>query len=128
MNRKNFIKLAIGGLATFSASVAYFYLRDVKYNPGLAEPTSLKAIWDSKQIREIGKQYLSQMPDEKNKRTLVELLSKDLNNNNNVVSISLVNAKIKQDFETRNTVIVNGWILSVTEARQCALFFIQNNQ
>lgn len=28
--------------------------------------------------------------------------------------------RIKNDFEKGNTVEINGWILSVTEARQCA--------
>jgi hypothetical protein len=30
--------------------------------------------------------------------------------------------QIKNDFITGNMVMVDGWILSVTEARQCALF------
>jgi hypothetical protein len=30
--------------------------------------------------------------------------------------------KTKDDFEQGHTVVVNGWILSQTEARQCALF------
>jgi len=35
--------------------------------------------------------------------------------------------KVKQDFETGNTVLVKGWVLSVTEARQCALFSLANS-
>ena len=30
--------------------------------------------------------------------------------------------KIKTDFETGNIVLVDGWVLSISEARQCALF------
>jgi len=30
--------------------------------------------------------------------------------------------KIQQDFQQDKTVVVDGWVLSRTEARQCALF------
>jgi hypothetical protein len=33
-----------------------------------------------------------------------------------------VGERIRRDFERGDTVVVDGWILSVTEARQCALF------
>jgi hypothetical protein len=35
--------------------------------------------------------------------------------------------KVKQDFESGNTVLVKGWVLSVTEARQCALYSLMNS-
>ena len=38
---------------------------------------------------------------------------------------ALLNQKIQQDFEAGRTVVVNGWVLSQTEARQCALFSSQ---
>jgi len=31
-------------------------------------------------------------------------------------------ATVRRDFETGRTVLVNGWVLAATEARQCALF------
>src|SRR5258706_14732593 len=31
-------------------------------------------------------------------------------------------AMVRRDFETGRTVLVNGWVLAATEARQCALF------
>jgi hypothetical protein len=31
-------------------------------------------------------------------------------------------AMVRRDFDTGRTVLVNGWVLSATEARQCALF------
>jgi hypothetical protein len=33
-----------------------------------------------------------------------------------------ISALVRRDFETGRTILVNGWVLSVTEARQCALF------
>ena len=40
---------------------------------------------------------------------------------------NLMIRKIDRDFETGNIVIVKGWVLSVTEARQCALLFLNNS-
>jgi hypothetical protein len=37
---------------------------------------------------------------------------------------TLMEQKIHRDFEIGNTVNVKGWVLSATEARQCALFSI----
>jgi hypothetical protein len=33
-----------------------------------------------------------------------------------------ISSVIHDDFEKGRTVVLNGWILSLTEARQCALF------
>jgi len=33
-----------------------------------------------------------------------------------------VNEQVQLDFARGRTVMLNGWVLSVTEARQCALF------
>ena len=35
---------------------------------------------------------------------------------------SFINNKIHTDFEKNDIVTVKGWVLSLTEARQCALF------
>jgi hypothetical protein len=34
--------------------------------------------------------------------------------------------KSKADFENGKTVVVRGWVISVTEARQCALYHIND--
>jgi len=34
---------------------------------------------------------------------------------------------VKEDFEAGNITLVKGWVLSVTEARQCALFSLINS-
>jgi hypothetical protein len=34
----------------------------------------------------------------------------------------LVDKKMNAEFVGSNTIIINGWIISVTEARQCAIF------
>jgi hypothetical protein len=39
----------------------------------------------------------------------------------------LLENKIKEEFSAYKTIIVSGWIISPTEARQCALFSLTQN-
>ena len=72
-----------------------------------------------------GEAYMQKMPEENNKNKLVELIA-----GNNFLSSAgdektiyeYLDKKVKNDFEKGNTVLIQGWVLAVTEARQCALF------
>ena len=76
--------------------------------------------------------YRLQIPAESEADKLAELLSMDSAGNkissssDDLFIQNLINQKNKHDFETDNTVIVNGWVLTVTEARQCALLYAIN--
>ena len=70
---------------------------------------------EKKEISRIGKEYLLKVPLENDSSFLEELISCS---SANPMSIK---ERIKQDFAAGNTVIIRGWILSITEARQCAL-------
>jgi hypothetical protein len=50
----------------------------------------------------------------------------DESTDSNLVN-SVLEKKVRQDFQENKTVVVDGWILSVTEARQCALFSLSQN-
>jgi hypothetical protein len=110
MKRRDFIITTIAGVGVISAS-AYYVFRDVEYDAPLADPQSLALIWDAKTINDIGNQYRINNPDEASPRTLVKLLNTTTPNDET----------IKNDFATGKIVIVDGWMLSLTEARQCAL-------
>jgi hypothetical protein len=62
----------------------------------------------------MGQRYLELFTDEKQKLTLVKLLSD--------TPINQLEQQITVDYQSGNTVLLNGWLLSKTEARQCALF------
>jgi hypothetical protein len=109
MKRRDFVLSAIVGAGVISAS-AYYLLSDVEYDASLANPQALSYIWDAKTINDIGNQYRTITPAESSQRSLVKLLNSTPSNE------TIVN-----DFATGKTVVVDGWILSVTEARQCAL-------
>ena len=72
--------------------------------PGQPMPEMLSALADKKTLREIGREYLTKFPAEKNQ--LQDLISRE---------------NVQNDFSKGNVVVIQGWVLSVTEARQCAL-------
>jgi hypothetical protein len=111
MKRRDFVLSAIAGIGVVSIST-YYFLSDVEYDAILAHPHSLSLIWDTQTINSIGNQYRTNTPDESSASSLVKLLQPGISNLDEV---------IEHDFETGKTVIVDGWVLSITEARQCAL-------
>jgi hypothetical protein len=116
MKRRDFVLVAVGIGAVSTA--AYYFFGDVKYNPGLAEPPTVSLIWDDETINTIGNRYRKDFPSEDGARTLVKLLGD---------SPDAMDQKIADDFKKGNIVVVEGWILSVTEARQCALASISKD-
>ena len=132
MQRRKFIQLsAIGSAAIGIGGISCKHRHPAFYNI-LVKPGQLSQICDLKTIREIGMAYRLQRVSERDADKLVALLSADSTGNpvspasDNLFIQTLIDQKIKQDFETGNTVMVKGWILAVTEARQCALLFISN--
>jgi hypothetical protein len=119
MQRRNFILIASGGALALAVPAIYYLQGDIKYDKALENPQLLAQIWDAKMMKEIGQSYLKQFPREANKNTLVSRILEDVEATN---QLKLVNQKTQQDFKNRQTVLVDGWILSKTEARQCALF------
>jgi len=127
MNRRHFIFISASGIASVSIPTACHLIGDVKYDPLLARPQSLSLIWDNETIKSVGDRYRSIIPSEKGERDLAKRLNKDLENAA-IVDVSAIEEIIKKDFAGGNTVIINGWILSQTEARQCALFSITESK
>lgn len=111
MNRRTFV-LTATGIAAVSIP-AWYYLK------GTAEdaPQMLSMIWDTATIVEVGRKYRELVPAEATEASLNGLIPDKL----------LREEQILTDFRNDNTILVDGWILSVTEARQCALFSIRNS-
>ncbi len=120
MNRRYFILAGSAGIAAITFP-AYYYFRDIEYDSLLAQPASLLLIWDAGEIREIGNKYRLLKPDEERQNVLVKLLTGGIYAHS-PVNVESMAERIKKDFEIGNTILVDGWMLSVTEARQCALF------
>ena len=130
MQRRKFLHVsAVGTTAIVFTGISCGYRHASFYNI-LDKPGQLSGICDLNALREIGKAFRLQTPGETSVDKLADLLSADVAGNkissssDDLFIQNLMKQKIKHDFETDNTVIVNGWVITVTEARQCALLYV----
>jgi hypothetical protein len=79
--------------------------------------------------REIGRIYLAQYPAEDSIASLTRLILASMSLASGDVAAldhetlpAMVTSRVRADFEYRFTVDIDGWILSRTEARLCALW------
>jgi len=129
MKIRFFIQLS----AFAAAAISFPLLQSCSPSAGehmLSQPQFLSRLFDKKTISEAGKAYLQKTPAENDDDKLIQLLSGNspITGSSDETAIhQYLDQKVKQDFETGNTVLVKGWVLSVTEARQCALFSLANS-
>ena len=126
MRRRTFVWLSMAGLLAGGLPIAgYFRNKQVKNQ--LAHPLLLSGIFDEATLRQIGETYRGQNPGEQAEEVLEQKITEQFADTPfegvHLGQIeSLINSAIKADFAENRTVLVNGWVLSQTEARQCALF------
>ena len=127
MNRRTFIfSLIAAGVAT-SVPIFNFYHKHRFPNDPLLRPHVLANFCDGETIRDIGLCYRRQVPSANEEESLREiLLTKE---NGDKVDLSreevvneMLDSKVVREFEDGRIVVEDGWILSETEARQCALY------
>jgi hypothetical protein len=127
MNRRIFVKLTFLGVG--AAALPFFQCRNSGSSIKLLyRPDFLSQICDEKMITDIGTAYRKMYPKLDDKDKLVKQLmnnesGEDIKSNTDIDEIEkILEEKIVVDFKQLNTVIVKGWVLSLTEAQQCALF------
>jgi hypothetical protein len=128
MKRKKFIIISAVAVAAVAVPVTikFRHHRKTRSKP-LEEPKILGNFCNAKDIREIGTEYMKRVPHESQKQQLIELLMKNDEgkrlNSTDITEISdWLDVKTDKEFRTDKTIEVAGWVISVTEARQCALF------
>ena len=99
----------------------------------MVRPAILSRFCDEKEIYEIGKHYRSCVPAEGQKEKLKQLLltneyGKKIASSDDPAISEWIEEKVSNDFESGKIVMIDGWVLSVTEARQCALLSITTKQ
>lgn len=101
---------------------------DASIDRRLSLPTTMATINESSTIVKVGNAYLDQTPSENSPEILINHLlinSKGDSipkNTDSKTLQKLMSKKVKADFDNGETVVVRGWVLSRTEARQCALY------
>jgi len=133
MKRRTFVLLSLySGAAISLPSLGCSTGSAVAGKPWI-QPQLLSHICDAKTLQEIGTAYRNKVSAESKEENLLNLLLTDKSNkilpitSDDILINSLLEQKIQKDFETDKTVIVKGWVLSETEARQCALFSLTQN-
>ena len=120
MKRRTFLTIAAGGVATAGASLGYRFWSRPSFDPSLVHPAALESILDAAEIAAIGAAYRVQTPHERSRRSLVRLLMAGMPASADTFPDALAR-RVEEDFAEGHVVHVDGWVLSITEARQCAL-------
>ena len=124
MKRRDFIQLSAFATAAISVPLLHSCSTSAG-DQAMSQPVFLSRLFDENMIRDAGKAYLKKTPGENDNDKLAQLLAdnNDIANSTDKKAIhQYLDEKIRHDFETGSTVLVKGWVLAVTEARQCALF------
>lgn len=116
MKRRRFLLLTSAGFIATLAPACNSRRND----PALSKPLFLSAICDAGTLHQIGVSYRASTPDEERRSTLTDALIAGLPENTHLANH--LNMRVRQDFAAGKTVTVDGWVLSVTEARQCGLY------
>jgi hypothetical protein len=90
----------------------------------LSQPLFFSHLADIKTINEAGLAYRKLFPAEDSQTILNKLLWGSNASNDKTMIQKQLDEQVDQDFKAGKTVTAKGWVLSVTEARQCALYSI----
>lgn len=125
MKRRNFVLLASAGVVAISIPAAnYFFYRIPDYDKKLSAPQLLSLIWDEETILSIGAKFTEKYPRENSEQALARALFSNSANH----SFDKLEEMTQADFSQGKMVIIDGWVLSKTEARQCALHHLLNQK
>ena len=125
MQRRAFIQLS----AFTAVALSVPFINGCSYNQlnAEAQPLLFSHLTDEKTILQTGVTYLKSHPVENNKSKLSEILLENagLTTSTDKATIRfMLDNCVRSDFKTGKIININGWVLSITEARQCALFSI----
>lgn len=128
MKRRKFIWIGSAVVLAVASVPAYQYYKKKSkfYNP-LSTPNELSRFCDEGIIRDIGLSYRNMTPAENEKKKLKDLLltgddGKQTKESDNEAVFELIDKKVRKDFKEDKLQVIKGWVISTTEARQCALF------
>jgi hypothetical protein len=132
MKRRAFIAAAAAATVVIAVPAIITSTRHKGRKDPLNIPNVLSNFCDENEITEIGKGYRLLVPMENEKEKLTKLLlankiGKINRNLSNSEIDEVLENKIKEEFSAYKTIVVSGWVITPTEARQCALFSLNKN-
>jgi hypothetical protein len=123
MKRKKFIAMAAVSAAAVPLGY-YGYQKAKKVYNQLNFPATLAQFCSAEELKGIGSAYLQTTPEERDAEKLKLLLLAGITgkNVNSSVADEHLNKMTAEDFLKQNIKVLNKWVITHTEARQCALF------
>jgi hypothetical protein len=121
MDRRSFVRFT--GAATLGFATASCRAGAGYDERSLARPELLSVLGDGP-VRAIGTHYRALATTERDVAALRDAIvaSRPLSARLFGASAPTIPELIRDDFAHRRTIVVDGWILALTEARQCALY------
>ena len=124
LDRRRFLQLTAGGVVASFASAAC--ARDGGEDDDeltLARPDLLELL-GAERVRRIGQRYRAAVTSENSRAALRAAIAQSRRRGFLLPWIwhRSIEQQVRADFAAGRTVVVDGWVLSATEARQCALF------
>jgi hypothetical protein len=120
LDRRRFLQLAgagmVAGLSTSACA------RDAAEDAGALSRPALLEMLGPERVREIGTQYRAAVRTENTAATLRDAISSSQHRQFPWIGDRSIEERIRDDFAAGRTVVVSGWVLSETEARQCGLY------
>jgi hypothetical protein len=127
MRRREFARIAAAAIPGMGMAFEACRSHGNTLDETLASPESLSLFLEREELRQVGKAYRAANPSEDDRKKLAGLVLRDGNLSPLSTGSSLstvrdaIDGQVDRDFATGRTVIVKGWVLAATEARQCAL-------
>jgi hypothetical protein len=120
LDRRRFLQLAATGMVAGLTTSAC--ARDAGEDAiALGKPALLEMLGPER-TREIGAQYRAAVPTGNTAANLRDAISSSQHHQFPWIRNRSIEEQIRDDFAAGRTVVVSGWVLSETEARQCALY------
>jgi hypothetical protein len=123
MERRLFVKLSAFTALALTLPLAQSCSNGSK-EMAVAQPLLFSHIVDAATITEAGMAYRKTHAAEDNRERLSQLLlGKNAALGKDEIE-TMLDRQVTADFKQGNTLVVKGWVMSLTEARQCALYSI----
>ena len=121
IGRRQFIGVAGAGLAAITLTATGCDAGPDDDVASLAR-TDLAAVLGAERVRAIGARYRELTPGERDAQSLRAAIDSSRPSRWSLRRQPSLGEMVRSDFEHGRTVVVHGWVLAVTEARQCALY------
>ena len=119
ITRRRICVYLASGAALAGSSAVIYHLGGSKKRSDASERQAIVIEWlnglDDDSIRELGGRYLTEYPEESNRDVLLETIFGDYDGKSDVNDY--ISDRIEADWQNRENFVVDGWILSLTEAR-----------